>query len=74
MFHKITQDDDGSTAIELDQEGIDYLVEGLMGLYEAEVGGVLSAPLLWTDPAPWWRFWNRTRDPVVGEFRLRRVG
>lgn len=73
MIQKITEDDDGNTAIELDEEGIDYLIAGLMELAESEVGGLLSTPAIWTIPAPWWRFWNRKGKPVVGEFRLRRV-
>jgi hypothetical protein len=73
MIQKIGEDNDGNTSIELDAEGIDYLIDGLMQLAEAEVGGLMATPAVWTVPAPWWRFWNRTGDPVVGEFRLRRV-
>jgi hypothetical protein len=73
MIQKIGEDDDGCTSIELDEEGIDFLIDGLIQLAEAEVGGVMVTPAAWTNPAPWWRFWDRTGDPVVGEFRLRRV-
>lgn len=73
MIQTIKEDDDGNTAIELDEEGIDYLVAGLIELAEGEVGRVLTTPAVWTVSAPWWRFWNRKGEPVVGEFRLRRV-
>lgn len=73
MIQKIVKDDDGSTVIELDEEGIDYLMDGLVALSEAPAGLVMATPAAWTTPAPWWRFWDRTGDPVVGEFRLRRV-
>jgi len=34
---------------------------------------MVTTPAVWTNPAPWWRFWNRKGDPVVGEIRLRLV-
>lgn len=73
MIQKFTEDDDGSTVIEFDEDGIDNMVDGLMELAENPIGTVLSTPAVWTVPAPWWRFWNRQGEPVVGEFRLRRV-
>lgn len=73
MIQKIGEDPDGNTFMELDSEGIDYLIIGLMELDEGEVGRLLTTPAVWTVPAPWWRFWNRKGEPVVGEFRLRRV-
>lgn len=74
MIQKFTEDDDGNTAIEFDEEGIDFMLAGLMDLAESEVGTVLTTPAVWTNSAPWWRFWNRSGDPVVGQIRLRRVG
>lgn len=73
MIQKFTEDDDGSTAIEFDLEGIDFLIDGLQDLRESPVDTVLSTPALWSNSAPWWRFWNRGSEPVVGEIRLRRV-
>jgi hypothetical protein len=73
MIQKFTEDDDGSTAIEFDEEGIDYMVDGLMELSESPVGTVLSTPAVWTISAPWWKFWNRSPTPVVGVIRLRKV-
>lgn len=74
MIQKIKEDDDGNTAIEFDEEGIDYLIQGLLALRDDGPGGLMTTPAVWTQPAPWWRFWNRSGDPVVGEFRLRHVG
>lgn len=73
MIQKIVEDPDGSTAIELDEEGITYMMNGLIQLYDGEVGEFLTTPAVWTIPSPWWRFWDRAGEPVVGEFRLRRV-
>lgn len=73
MIQKFTEDDDGSTVIEFDDEGIDHLVEGLMELSESPVNTVMTTPAVWSIPAPWWKFWNRSPTPVVGEFRLRKV-
>lgn len=73
MIHKIVEDDDGNIAIELDEEGIDYFVDGLLALAECSVGSLMVTPSVWTTPAPWWRFWDRSEDPVIGEFRLRKV-
>lgn len=74
MIQKIKEDDDGNTAIEFDEEGIDYLIQGLLALRDDGPGGLMTTPAVWIQPAPWWRFWNRSGDPVVGEFRLRHVG
>lgn len=63
MIQKITEDDDGNTAIEFDLEGIDYMIDGLQDLRASPVGTVLSAPALWEEDG----------EPVVGEVRLRRV-
>lgn len=64
MIQKITEDDDGNTAIEFDLEGIDYMIDGLQDLRDSSVGTVLSTPALWE---------NDDGEPVVGEVRLRRV-
>ena len=74
MIQRITEDDDGNTALEFDEAGIAYMIQGLIQLRdEHEVGGGVSTPAVWTNDPPWWRFWNRSRDPVVGEIRLRLV-
>lgn len=73
MIQKFTEDDEGNTVIEFDEEGIDFLISGLMQLSEDGPGGLRTAPSLWTRKAPWWRFWNRSGDPVVGEIKLKRV-
>lgn len=74
MIQRFIEDDDGNTAIELDEEGIDYLISGLMDLADAHIGEELTTPAVWGVSAPWWKFWNREEEPVVGEFKLRRVG
>lgn len=74
MIQTIKEDDDGNTAIEFDEEGIDYLITGLEQLRAEDIGGVMTTPAVWTRKAPWWRFWNRKGEPIVGEIRLRRVG
>lgn len=74
MIQTFKEDDDGNTVIELDQEGAEYLITGLVELLEDGPGGLRTTPAVWTKPAPWWRFWNRSGDPVVGEIRLRHVG
>lgn len=73
MLQRITEDDDGNTALEFDEEGIEYLIQGLQSLAEDGPGGLRTTPSMWKIPAPWWRFWDRSGDPVVGEFRLRYV-
>ena len=73
MIQRILEDDDGNYAIEFDDEGIEFMIDGLQELLEEEVGGVMSTPTVWTKPAPWWRFWNRKGEPLVGDFRLRKV-
>lgn len=73
MIHTLKEDDDGNSALEFDHEGIDYMIRGLNDLSDSPVGTELSTPAVWTVPAPWWRFWDRSGTPVVGEFRLRRV-
>lgn len=73
MIQKITEDDEGNTVLELDEEGIDYLMNGLMALSEAPIGMIMTTPAVWTNSSPWWRFWNRKGEPVVGEFQLKRV-
>lgn len=75
MIQRIVEDDDGNMAMEFDDEGIDYLIQGLMALAEdGRPSALMTTPSVWETPAPWWRFWDRSGDPVVGEFRLRRVG
>lgn len=74
MIQTIKEDDDGNTALEFDLEGIDYFMSGLEDLRESPIDTVLSTSAVWTISAPWWRLWNRRRDPVVGVIRLRRVG
>lgn len=69
----ITEEGDGNPAMEFDDEGIEYLIDGLRDLLNSEVTTVMSTPVLWTTDPPWWRFWNRRGEPVVGEFRLRKV-
>lgn len=73
MIQKFTEDDDGNTAIEFDLEGIDYMIDGLQDLRDSSIGTVLTTPAVWSVSAPWWRFWNRNPEPVVGEILLRRV-
>lgn len=73
MIQTILEDDDGNTALEFDLEGIDYFIDGLEVLRQGPVNTVLTTPAVWSVPAPWWRFWNRSPEPVVGEIRLRRV-
>jgi hypothetical protein len=73
MIQRFTEDDDGSPAIEMDAEGIDFLISGLMDLAEDGLGGLRTADAIWANPAPWWRFWDRSEDPVVGQIRLRYV-
>jgi hypothetical protein len=73
MIQRITEDDDGNTVIEMDEEGIVFLTEGLMNLLDDGPGGLRSTPAVWTNSAPWWKFWNRSGEPVVGEFRLRYI-
>lgn len=74
MIQTFKEDDDGNTAIELDEEGIDYLITGLIALRDDGPGGLRTTPAVWSTSAPWWRFWNRSKTPVVGEIRLRHVG
>lgn len=64
MIQRITKDDEGNTVIELDREGIAFLMDGLKQLDEGEVGSLLTTPAIWV---------NDAGDPVVGEFKLRRV-
>lgn len=73
MIQKITEDENGNTVLEFDDEGIEYLVEGLLTLRDEPIGGLLSTPAIWTRDVPWWRFWNREGEPVVGEFFLKKV-
>jgi hypothetical protein len=73
MIQRIVEDDDGNTALEFDEEGLEYLIDGLMALLDKDAGTVLTTPAVWTNDPPWWRFWNRKKEPVVGEVRLRRV-
>ena len=74
MIQRITEDDDGNTALEFDEAGIAYMIQGLIQLRDDhEVGEYVSTPAVWTNDPPWWRFWNRKGDPVVGEIRLRLV-
>lgn len=73
MIQTFKEDDDGNTAIELDEEGAEYLIQGLVQLLDDGPGGLRTTPAVWSVKAPWWRFWNRSSDPVVGEIRLRRV-
>jgi len=74
VIQRITEDDDGNTALEFDDEGIAYMIQGLEQLRdEHEAGGMVTTPAVWTNPAPWWRFWNRKGEPVIGEIRLRLV-
>ena len=73
MIQRIVEDDDGNTALEFDEAGAEYLIDGLRHLLNGDLGTVLSTPAVWTRKAPWWRFWNRKGDPIVGELRLRKV-
>jgi len=74
MIQRIFIDEDGDIAtIECDEEGLEYLIEGLEHLRECEEGAEMVTPTLGEISAPWWRFWNRSSTLVVGEFRLRRV-
>jgi len=73
VIQRITEDDDGNTALEFDDEGIGYMIQGLEQLRDEHAGAMVTTPAVWTNPAPWWRFWNRKGDPVVGEIRLRLV-
>lgn len=73
MIQTFKEDDDGNTAIELDEEGAEYLISGLIALLDDGPGGLRTTPAVWSVKAPWWRIWNRSREPVVGEIRLRRV-
>ncbi len=73
MIQRIVYDEDDNMAIEFDDEGLEYLIDGLQELLLDEVGTAFSTPSVWTDDPPWWRFWNRKGTPVVGEFRLRKV-
>lgn len=74
MIQTIVEDEDGNYALEFDDDGIEYLIDGLTDLFNhKEIGQEFVTPSVWEKPAPWWRFWDRSGDPVVGEFRLRRV-
>lgn len=73
MIQRFIQDEDGSMALEVDEEGIKYFVQRLIVLYSGEVGDFLTVSAVWTAPAPWWRVWDRSRDPLSGQFRLRKV-
>jgi hypothetical protein len=73
MKQVITEEEDGNTAIHLDEEGIKYLIEGLVDLLEDGPGGLRTTPAVWTETSPWWKFWDRKETPVVGEFKLRYV-
>jgi hypothetical protein len=75
MIQNIIEDDDGCTALEFDDEGIEYLIKGLEALYQDDTpGATYVTPAFWYQHAPWWRFWNRKPTMISGEFRLRRVG
>lgn len=73
MIQTLKKDEDDNSALEFDLEGIDYFIDGLNDLRESPIGTVLTTPTLWENSAPWWRFWNRKPELVVGEMRLRRV-
>jgi hypothetical protein len=66
-------DENDDPTLYFDQEGIDYMIDGLMRLSEGPVGTRVGTPTVWEKSAPWWRFWNRKKDPRVGEFFLKRV-
>lgn len=73
MILALVYDDDDNAMLEFDEEGIDWLVIGLEQLRQANPGDYFTTPTVWTKDPPWWRFWNRKRDPVIGEFGLRRA-
>jgi hypothetical protein len=73
VIQRLIYDDDGGVAIELDEEGIDYLMDGLIDCRRAEPGEVFSTPSFWKEQPPWWKFWDRKEVMMTGEFRLRRV-
>lgn len=73
MIQNFIYDIDDNLVLELDGEGIDYLVQGLHDLLLGEAGKELSTPTISSNSAPWWRFWDRRDDPFMGEFILRRV-
>jgi hypothetical protein len=73
MIQSLIWDDEGNHTLIFDQEGIDYMMTGLMQLSEMREGARLGTPTVWSKSPPWWRFWDRSRDPKVGEFFLKRV-
>lgn len=66
--------DNGDPTLAVDEEGIDYLISGLQHLIEGDLGTRIGTPTVWSKSAPWWRFWNRSKEPKVGEFFIKRVG
>lgn len=73
LHFQTQEDEDGNTVFKLDSEGIEWLKEGLENLSWSQPGTKLSTPSMWTETAPWWRFWNRKPKPVIGELRLIKV-
>jgi hypothetical protein len=71
MIQRFTEDDDGNTVIEMDEDGIKFLIEGLVDLLDDGPGGLRSTPAVWTVTSPWWKFWDRGETPVVGAVLLR---
>lgn len=72
MIFNLIYDDDGGVALELNKEGAEYLTEGLLDLRYGDIA-CMSTPSFWEESPPWWRFWNRKKTMVLGEFRLRLV-
>ena len=73
MIQRIVEDDDGNTALEFDDDGIEYLIDGLNDLLLDDVGSVYTTPSFWYDYRPWWKFWKPKKTMISGELRLRKV-
>lgn len=59
-------DDDENSVIELDNEAIDYFIEGLQDLHDLDVGEEMTTPILVSD--------SDTSEPEgVSQFILRKV-
>lgn len=74
MIQNICYDNNDDVIIEVDDEGAEYLIDGLSELCINGPGAERSTPAVWGKPAPWWRFWDRSETPMIGQFILRHVG
>lgn len=66
--------ENGDRILEVDLEGIAYLMQGLETLRDGPIGTLLSTPSFWEERrAPWWKFWDRKKTMMSADFVLKLV-